>query len=62
MYRCNKADDPRCFNCGESIPHEHPHEHPTEYFSKPQVCTQWGECSDENGNLVMKVRCIKIKE
>lgn len=26
------------------------------------VCTKWGECNNEDGGVVSKVRCVEYKE
>ena len=51
--RCNKADDPRCVQCG----HEEPHTPIAE--SGDEVCTKWGTCIVDDKEL-FKVRCVKL--
>jgi hypothetical protein len=68
LYRCNKADDPRCPSCQHNEPHER---WSFKIFGQsifgdkgkgmPDVCTDWADCNDVDGKLIFKVRCIKVK-
>jgi hypothetical protein len=56
LYRCNKAEDPRCPKCKEQDPHLIHAD-----LATNQMCTQWSPCYDIDGNILFKVRCIKVK-
>jgi hypothetical protein len=58
LYICNKTNDPRCLHCKESEPHT--------ININPRVsnekCTSWAPCTTDEGVLIFKVRCIKVKK
>lgn len=53
---CNMANDERCVGC------EHDELHAVREDFRGTKCTQWGECYDQNGEFLFKVRCVKVKE
>ena len=53
LVKCNKADDPRC-PLKEQCEHHAPHE-------KDGANCTWGDCTDEDGMTIFKVRCEKVK-
>lgn len=60
LYICNRANDKLCPSCIHNFPHE------KMSITKPfsldsDNCTQWVNCNDENGNIIFKVRCVKVK-
>ena len=59
LYRCNKADDPRCPRCPHGVAHER---HSKLFGDVREHCTNWSPCFDAHGKeLPFKVRCVSLK-